>query len=120
MDVGPEGPPPLASGRLQSFPMRSIDIEDGKIASVLVADDFDPSHSGVLDVMVRLSDGRRFGLSLLSLEHLRRQLDQALSFVLPGMLVVKHFSDEAITDAVRSALRQGIERFGVLQPLIDQ
>lgn len=100
--------------------MRSIDIEDGKIASVLVADDFDPSQSGVLDVVVRLSDGRRFGLSLVTLEHLRQQLAQALAFAMPAMLIVRHFSDEAITEAVRLALRQGIERFGVLQPLIDQ
>jgi hypothetical protein len=35
------------------------------------------------------------------------------------MLVVKHSSDEAITDAVRATLRQGIEHFGVPQPLID-
>ncbi|HEX8824314.1 MAG TPA: hypothetical protein VF794_30615 [Archangium sp.] len=100
--------------------MRSIDIEDGKIGSVLVADDFDPSRSGSLDVVVRLSDGRRFGLSLLTLEHLRRQLDQVLCVAAPGLLVVRNFSDEAITEAVRSSLRQGIERFGVLQPLIDQ
>jgi hypothetical protein len=33
---------------------------------------------------------------------------------------VKDFSDEAILDAVRSAMSQDFERLGVLQPLINQ
>ncbi|MFY0571416.1 hypothetical protein ACN28E_47345 [Archangium lansingense] len=100
--------------------MRSLDLKDGPIASVLVADEFASTQSDSLDVVVRLRDGRRFGLTLFTLEHLRRQLDQALSFVTPGMLLVKHFSDEAVLDAVRSAVSQDIERLGVLQPLINQ
>jgi len=100
--------------------MRSLDIKDGTIASLLVADDLASPQGSSLDVMVRLRDGRRFGFTLFTLDHLRHQLDQALSFVSPGMLVVKHFSDEAILDAVRSAMRQGIDRFGVLQPPIEQ
>jgi hypothetical protein len=100
--------------------MRSIDIGEGKLASVLIADDLTLPQVGSLDIMVRLEDGRRFGLTLLTLDHLRSRLDQAPSFVAPGVLLVKHFSDEAILDAVRSALSQGIERFGVLQPLINQ
>jgi hypothetical protein len=100
--------------------MRSIDIAEGNIASLLVADELVTPQDGSLDLVVRLKDGRRFGLTLVTLEHLQRQLDQALSVVTPGMLVVKHFSDEAVLDAVRSAFRQGIERFGVLQPLINQ
>ena len=100
--------------------MRSIDIGEGKLTSILIADELTLPQVGSLDIMVRLGDGRRFGLTLLTLDHLRGQLDQALSFVTPGVLVVKHFSDEAILDAVRSAMRQGIERFGVLQPLINQ
>jgi hypothetical protein len=100
--------------------MRSIDLAEGNIASLLIADDLTLTQDGSLDLMVRLRDGRRFGLTLVTLGHLQRQLEQALSVVTPGMLVVKSFSDEALLDAVRSALRQGIERFGVLQPLINQ
>ncbi|QRN98852.1 hypothetical protein JRI60_07430 [Archangium violaceum] len=100
--------------------MRTLDIKDGQIASVLVAEELATSQSDSLDIMVRLKDGRRFGLTLLTPEHLRRQLDQALSLVTPGMVLVKNFSDEAIIDAVRSAMRQDIERLGVLQPLINQ
>jgi hypothetical protein len=100
--------------------MRSIDIPEGTIASLLVADELASTHEGSLDLMVRLRDGRRFGLTLVTVGHLQRQLDQALSVVTPGMLVVKDFSDEALLDAVRSAFRQGIERFGVLQPLINE
>ncbi|WNG40233.1 hypothetical protein F0U60_45890 [Archangium minus] len=100
--------------------MRTLDIKDGTIASVLVADELASNQDGSLDVVVRLQDGRRFGFTLFTLEHLRRQLDQALSFVSPGMLVVKHFSDEAILDAVRSAMRHDLERLGVLQPPINQ
>jgi hypothetical protein len=100
--------------------MRSIDIGEGKLASVLIADDVTLPQAGSLDIMVRLGDDRRFGLTLLTLDYLRGQLDQAPSFVTPGVLLVRQFSDEAILDAVRSALRQGIERFGVLQPLINQ
>lgn len=100
--------------------MRSLDMKDGPIASVLIADEFASPQSDSLDIMVRLRDGRRFGLTLFTLEHLRHQLDQALSFVSPGMLLVKHFSDEAILDAVRSAMGQGLERLGVLQPPINE
>jgi hypothetical protein len=100
--------------------MRSIDIGDEKLASVLIADDVTLPQAGSLDIMVRLGDGRRFGLTLLTFEYLRSQLDQAPSFVTSRVLVVKHFSDEAILDAVRSAMRQGIEHFGVLQSLINQ
>jgi ABC-type microcin C transport system duplicated ATPase subunit YejF len=100
--------------------MRTLDLKDGPIASVLIADELATRQSGTLDVSVRMKDGRRFVLTLFTLEHLRRQLDSALSFVTPGMLVVKQFSDEAILDAVRSAMRLDIERLGVLQPPINQ
>lgn len=100
--------------------MRTLDIKEGPIASVLVADELTANQGDSLDVMVRLQDGRRFGLTLFTLEYLRRQLDEAPSFVTPGMLLVQHFSDENILHAVRSATRLGIERLGVLQPLINQ
>ena len=100
--------------------MRSLDLQHGPIASVLIADELAPTQGGSLDIVVRLRDGRRFGFTLFTLEHLRQRLDQALSFVTPGMLVVKQFSDEAILDAVRSAMRHDLERLGVLQPLISQ
>lgn len=100
--------------------MRSLDLKHGPIASVLIADELASPQSDSLDVVVRLQDGRRFGLTLFTPEHLRRQLDQALSFVTPRMILVKTFSDEAILDAVRSAMSQDFERLGVLQPLINQ
>lgn len=100
--------------------MRSLDMKDGPIASVLIADELVSPQSDSLDVVVRLRDGRRFGLALFTLEHLRRQLEQAPCFVTPRMLLVKSFSDETILDAVRSAMSQDFERLGVLQPLINQ
>ncbi|HSP81539.1 MAG TPA: hypothetical protein VLQ93_23675 [Myxococcaceae bacterium] len=100
--------------------MRSLDIEDGTIASILVADDLAPPDADSLDIIVRLQDGRRFGLTLLTLEHLRRQLGAAPSVLLPSVLLVRHFSDENLLDAVRSAVHLGLERFGVLQPPIEQ
>jgi hypothetical protein len=100
--------------------MRSLDMKHGPIASVLIADELVSPQSDSLDVVVRLQDGRRFGLTLFTLEHLRRQLDTARTFVTPRMLLVKDFSDEAILDAVRSAMSQDFERLGVLQPLINQ
>ena len=100
--------------------MRSLEMKDGPIASVLIADELASPQSDSLDVVVRLRDGRRFGLTLFTLEHLRRQLDQASCFVTPRMLLVKDFSDETLLDAVRSAVSQDFERLGVLQPLINQ
>jgi hypothetical protein len=100
--------------------MRSLDIGDGTIASLLVADDLSPPDADTMDLVVRLEDGRRFGLTVHTLEHPRRQLEAAPSAILPGLLLVRDFSDEALLHAVRSALSQGIERFGVLQPLINQ
>ena len=100
--------------------MRSLDMKHGPIASVLIADELASAQSDSLDVVVRLQDGRRFGLTLFTPEHLRRQLGTALSLVTPRMLLVKDFSDEAILDAVRSAMSQDFERLGVLQPLINQ
>lgn len=100
--------------------MRSLDMKDGPIASVLIADELVSPQSDSLDVVVRLRDGRRFGLTLFTLEHLRRQLEQAPCFVTPRMLLVKSFSDETILDAARSAMSQDFERLGVLQPLINQ
>ncbi len=113
-------PLPCPAGGYSRPTMRSLDLKDGPIASVLIADELASTPGDSLDVVIRLRDGRRFVLTLFTLEHLRRQLDQALSFVTPGMLLVKHFSDEAILDAVRSAMSQDIERLGVLQPLINQ
>ena len=100
--------------------MRSLDMKDGPIASVLIANELVSPQSDSVDVVVRLRDGRRFGLTLVTLGHLQRQLEQAPCFVTPRMLLVKNFSDETILDAVRSAMSQDFERLGVLQPLINQ
>ncbi len=100
--------------------MRSLDIEDETIASILIADDLAPPDADSLDIIVRLRDGRRFGLTLVTLEHLRRQLDAVPSVLVPSMILVRHFSDENLLDAVRSAMQQGLEHFGVLQAPIEQ
>ena len=100
--------------------MRSLDIGDERIASILIADDLASPGDESLDLQVHLQDERRFVLTLHTLAHVQRRLDQALCFPATGLLIVKHFSDEAIREAVRSALSQGLDRFGVLQPPISQ
>ncbi|WPB75091.1 hypothetical protein KYC5002_39605 [Archangium violaceum] len=61
--------------------MRTLDIKDGTIASVLIADELATRQGGTLDVSVRLKDGRHVVLTLFTLDYVRRQLDSALSFV---------------------------------------
>ncbi|RKH56009.1 hypothetical protein [Corallococcus llansteffanensis] len=100
--------------------MRSIDTEDERIASLLVADDPDLPFQGSRDLEVRLRDGRRFVLTVHTLEALEERLGGAPSFVATRLVVVRRMSDGALMHAVRSALDQGVERFGTLQPLIEE
>lgn len=100
--------------------MRSIDTEDERIATILIADDAELPRDGSTDVEVRLRDGRSFVLTVLTLDALTQRLDEAPSFVAPAALVVRRMSDGAVLHAVRSALGQGLERFGVLQPPIEE
>jgi hypothetical protein len=100
--------------------MRSIDTEDERIASLLVADDPPPHGEATRDLVVRLRDGRRFVLTVVTLEALEARLGGAPSHVASGILLVRRLSDGALLHAVRAALDQGLERFGTLQPLIEQ
>ncbi|NBD08081.1 MULTISPECIES: hypothetical protein [Corallococcus] len=100
--------------------MRSIDTEDERIASLLIADDPAPPSDGARDVAVRLRDGRRFVLTVHTLEALEARLGGAPSFVATGVVLVRRMSDGAVLHAVRSALDRGVERFGTLQPPIEE
>ena len=66
-----------------------------------------------LGIWYALARGRRVAGSAIALA------GAAWTFI-AVYVVVKQFSDEAIVDAVRSAMRLDIERLGVLQPLINQ
>ncbi|RJS23104.1 hypothetical protein DRW03_12320 [Corallococcus sp. H22C18031201] len=100
--------------------MRAIDTQDERIATLLVADDRDLPRDGSTDVQVRLRDGRRFIVTLHTLEALARRLDEAPAFVASGVLLVKRMTDAAVVSAVRAALGEGLERYGALQPPIEE
>ncbi len=100
--------------------MRTIDTEDERLASLLVAESPALHFEGSRDLVVRLRDGRRFVLTVLTLEALEARLGGAPSYVAQGIILVRRLSDGALLHAVRSALDQGIERFGTLQPPIEE
>lgn len=100
--------------------MRSIDTSDKRIASLMDAGNPAGSDTESTDIVVRLRDGRRFSLTLLTLGALERRLATSLSCALSGALVVKSLSDEAIRHAVGAALEQGIERFGTFQAPLEE
>lgn len=100
--------------------MRSMDSADARVASILVADDPELSHRDGMDVVVRLRDGRGFTLTLVPLEALQRRLSDAPSLLVTRLVLVRQFTDDAVLHAVRTAVDQGIERFGTLQPPLEQ
>lgn len=100
--------------------MRSIDTSDKRIASLMDAGNPGGNDTESTDIVVRLKDGRRFSLTLLTLRVLERRLATSLSCALPGALVVKSLSDEAILHAVSSALDEGVERFGTFQAPLEE
>jgi site-specific recombinase len=100
--------------------MRSIETSDTRIASLMDAGNPGGSDTESTDIVVRLQDGRRFSLNLLTVRVLERHLETSLSCVLPSALVVKSLSDEAIRHAVSAALDQGLERFGTLQAPLEE
>lgn len=100
--------------------MRSIDSGDARLASILLADDPELPRQDGMDVVVRLRDGRSFTLTLLPLELLQQRLARSPSFIATGVVLVRQLTDEAIVHAVRAAVDQGIERFGRLQPPLEQ
>ncbi|QSQ19598.1 hypothetical protein JY651_30325 [Pyxidicoccus parkwayensis] len=101
--------------------MRSMDSGDARVASILVADDPElMQQRDGLDVVVRLRDGRGFTLTLMPLDALQRKLADAPSLLATRLVLVRHFTDDAVLHAVRAAVDQGIERFGTLQPPLEQ
>ncbi|NRD55745.1 MULTISPECIES: hypothetical protein [Corallococcus] len=100
--------------------LRSIDTEDERIASLLVAENPALHFEGSRNLVVRLRDGRTFVLTVLTLEALEARLGGAPSYVATRMVLVRRLSDGALIHAVRSALDQGLEHFGTLQPPIEE
>ena len=100
--------------------MRSIETPDRRIASLMDAGNPSGSDTESTDIVVRLEDGRRFSVTLLTLRTLERRLETSLSCVIPGALVVKSLSDEAIRHAVSAALDAGLEHFGTLQAPLEE
>ncbi|WP_164007150.1 hypothetical protein [Pyxidicoccus trucidator] len=100
--------------------MRSMESADARVASILVADDPDLPRRDGMDVVVRLSDGRGFTLTLVPLDVLQRRLGTAPSLLATRLVLVRQLTDEAVLHAVRSAVDEGIERFGTLQPPLQQ
>lgn len=100
--------------------LRSIDTEDERIASLLVAENPALHFEGSRNLVVRLRDGRTFVLTVLTLEALEARLGGAPSYVATRMVLVRRLSDGALLHAVRSALDQGLEHFGTLQPPIEE
>lgn len=93
--------------------MTPIDVTDAQLASILVLDR-PAAPDAPLRVVARLRDGRSFSLDLLTLSALQQRLQGAQSLVSPRLMLVREPSEAAIVEAVRAALAQGIERFGVL------
>jgi hypothetical protein len=73
---------------------------------------------GYYDFFVTLRDGRCFGFSAHTPEHLRQSMDDEheLSFVTSGLVVVSEITVEAILDALEKCLDKGglygLEHFG--------
>ncbi|MFP2931136.1 hypothetical protein ACLESO_39270 [Pyxidicoccus sp. 3LG] len=100
--------------------MRSMESGDARVVSILVADEPDLPRRDGTDVVVRLRDGRGFTLTLVPLDALQRRLADAPSFLATHLVLVRQVTDEAVLHAVRAAVDQGIERFGTLQPPLEQ
>ncbi|MBZ4422229.1 hypothetical protein [Myxococcus sp. RHSTA-1-4] len=100
--------------------MRAIDSGDARVASILVADDPALPRRDGLDVVVRLRDGRGFTLTLVPLHVLQRRLAAAPSLLATRLVLVRQLTDDAVLHAVRSAVDEGIEQFGTLQPPLEQ
>lgn len=100
--------------------MRSIETPDARIASLMEAGNPEGNDTESTHLVVRLKDGRRFSLQVLTLRVLEHRLARSLSCAVRNALVVRALSDEAITHAVSTALDEGIEYFGILQAPLEQ
>jgi hypothetical protein len=97
------------------MPIRLIEARHSGIAALHVIGDIADPQDGNIDLLVELEDGRAFTFTAFTPANLARLLGDRLSFVSPGLLVVRCLSDEALRAAVADAVVQGIEQFGVLQ-----
>ena len=94
--------------------MRTLSIDHPGIAQVTLVSELGPSDDNI-DVWTEMRDGRRFSFTVFSIKSIERLIGSSLSFVSPGMLVVRELSEASILEALVEAERLGIERFGVLQ-----
>ncbi len=99
--------------------MQTIDVADAELASLLVLDRVQ-APGDPLRVVAHLRDGRNFSLTLLTLDGLRRYLTGTPAYVAQRVLVVRDPSEAAVLEAVRMAIAQGIERFGVLDAALEE
>jgi len=95
--------------------MRDIDTHHPAIAVLRVVGDIADPVDDNIDLLVELKDGRRFSFTVFTLSNLERLLQGRLSFVTPGLLIVRRLTDESLIDAVGDAIEQGIEGFGIAQ-----
>jgi hypothetical protein len=80
-------------------------------------------EAGNEDVFVRLKDGRTFAFTAFTPDDMKELMDQdgTLSFISPGMIVVRQMSEEALCEAIEECLKfesdgsHPLDHFGVLQ-----
>src|SRR5512142_46225 len=98
--------------------IRTIFINHPSILSIRIAEP--PPYENVAntnsDIWVELKNGQTYGFTVFTVRNIDKLMSQqaSLSFVSPGMLIVKIVSDEAIIEAVTQAEELNIERFGIL------
>jgi hypothetical protein len=98
-----------------SSTMRQLDIHHPAVIALRVIGDVANPVDDNIDLIVELKDGRSFSFTAFTPANLTRLMQNKLSFVSPGLLVVNRLIDEALIDAVTDAIEQGIEQFGVKQ-----
>jgi hypothetical protein len=80
-------------------------------------------EAGNEDVFVRLKNGRTYAFTVFTPDSVKEYMerDGTLSFISPGMIVVRQMSDEALCEAIEECLRfeqdgsYPLDHFGVLQ-----
>jgi hypothetical protein len=100
--------------------MRAISTTDERIASILDMGEAGAPRDETTDVVVRLKDGRGFSLPVLTLRGVERRLAASPALAVTGVVVVRTLSDEALAQAVRTALERGIEHFGTLESPLEE
>ena len=94
--------------------MRTLSIDHPAIAKVTMVSELGPTDDNI-DVWAEMWDGRTFSFTVFTIKSLERLIEHSLSFVSPGMLMVRELTEESILEALVEAERLGIEGFGVLQ-----